>query len=157
MYKTLAELTGLGEVEEGVQGTSLATVFDNPENLPSDLKTKRAYSQIGRCGCQYYAKYHVKECDRGACAKIPLGEFDFMGYTMRTNDWRFTSWVAWDNTTMKVDWSKTAANELYDLRNDTGRNFDAPNYSLNVAGEPQYASMVAQFYEELKASVNTWY
>jgi len=48
MYPTLAELAGLGPVQDGVQGTSLAPLFEAPEAPPPALQAKRAYSQIGR-------------------------------------------------------------------------------------------------------------
>jgi len=43
---------------------------------------------------------------------------------MRTATWRFTAWVAMNKTTERVDWSSTAATELYDLTADTGRDCD---------------------------------
>jgi hypothetical protein len=43
------------------------------------------------------------------------------------------------------------------LRNDTGENFDAPNYSLNVASMPEHADLVKSLFNELKNAINNWY
>ncbi|EGD76787.1 iduronate sulfatase [Salpingoeca rosetta] len=157
LYRTLADLAGLGDhVEDGVQGTSLAGAFDDPDAPPHKLQTKLAYSQIGRCACALFPKYNVTQCDANACAHVPLPAFDFMGYTMRTGDYRFTAWVPFDNTTMRVDWNRTAAYELYDLTADTGRDFDFDGFSVNLANNASYATLVGNFSQQLQHAVNTW-
>lgn len=169
MYRTLADLAGLSSqaplVEDSVQGTSLAPVFDAPGS-PGPLAEKRAYSQIGRCDCGMYPDHapghtdkFVKECGGNACAMVPLGQFDYMGYSVRTNTARFTAWVPFDNTTMRVDWNRTELmrQEYFNLSADTGRDFDFPGYSLNLAQDPCCAAHAGQLLEELRATVDTWY
>ncbi len=75
---------------------------------------------------------------------------------MRTAEgWRFTAWVAMNGATRRVDWTKTVAHELYDLRADRGDDFDFDAYSVNVAAkQPQ---LVATMHDELKAAVESWY
>ena len=53
LYRTLAGLAELPatSLQPSVQGTSLASVFDAPTDLPPMLQQKAAYSQIGRCDC----------------------------------------------------------------------------------------------------------
>lgn len=160
MYKTLAELTGLGPVENGVQGTSLAPVFDSPINLSPKFANKIAYSQIGRCSCGFVKKYNVTECDANACCDVPLAQFNYMGYTMRTTDYRFTAWVPFDKTTLKVDWSRLTndgALELFNLTSDTGRSFDYPGYSHNLVNNPAYQELKKKYLEDLKDAVQSWY
>ena len=41
-------------------------------------------------------------------------------YTMRTDRYRYTEWVAWNGTTLSPIWSKLKAAELYDHLEDTG-------------------------------------
>jgi len=65
LYRTLAELAGLGGVEDGVQGTSLAPVFDDPGRLSAELLAKPAFSQIARCACQPYHCKHFEATGRG--------------------------------------------------------------------------------------------
>eukprot|EP00755_Sulcionema_specki_P014821 Sspe_Gene.57722::Locus_31672_Transcript_1_1_Confidence_1.000_Length_1561::g.57722::m.57722/K01136/IDS; iduronate 2-sulfatase len=150
LYRTLANLTGYQSlVEDSVQGSSLEPVFHDVNAMSS----KVAYSQIGRCACQLYNG--SLECGANACARVPVSQFDFMGYTMRTADWRYTAWVAFDNSTMRADWSHVAADELYDASKDNGRDFDADGYSDNVAD--QHPSLVDSFRQQLRSAVESWY
>ena len=173
MYKTLADLAELTHqepaIEASVQGTSLARVFDNPTRLPSDLGQKRAFSQIGRCDCGQYPDKHqaggiVHECGGNACANIPLMSFNYMGYTMRTENARFTAWVPFDNKTLRVDWSPAGSSDgrqiklgYYNLTGATGRDFDNPQLSKNLAGEPCCQTHAQQLLGELRDEVNKWY
>ncbi len=157
MYATLADLTGLGAVEEGVQGMSLAPVFDNPDQLPPSLAAKVAYSQIGRCACGLYPQYNATECGANACCRVPVSHFDYMGYSMRNDKFRFTAWVPFDNATMKANWTFPVAKELFNLTTDTGRDFDYDGYSLNLADDPSYASIVASMLASLQQAVTNWY
>lgn len=180
-YRTLADLAGLSAVEpavqDSVQGTSLAAVFESPTDLPPGLDAKRAYSQIGRCACGQYCPggkasgiqgpylpctgsnppVHAEECGANACCRIEVMDFDYMGYTMRTSTRRFTAWVPMDNATLRANWNRTIAMELYDLTNDTGRDFDFDGYSTNLAMSSEHAAEVATLLSDLHAAVNTWY
>ena len=149
---------GGADIQEDVQGTSLAPVFDSPEAPGSALLAKPAFSQIGSCACKTYTVngWTGKECDAGRCFKTPVDEFDYMGYSMRTADgWRFTAWVPMDNATSRVDWTKPVEHELYDLRTDPGSDFDFDGYSENVAS--QHPEMVEAMAKELQKAVGTWY
>ena len=159
LYRTLVDLAGLpvADVQGSVQGTSLAGAFDAPTALPAPLAEKVAYSQIGRCACGSQYKNHSHECGANACCKVPLAAFNYMGYTMRTAAERFTAWVPFDNATLRVDWNRSVALELYDLTDDDGRDFDFAGYSSNLALDPAYASRVDELLPQLKAAVESWY
>ncbi len=90
MYKTLADLAGfpMSSVQADVQGVSLAPVFDDVDE-PS-LRNRTAYSEIGRCACQWYQEHgkSVHECGAGVCIHTPIAQFDYIGYTARTDEWR---------------------------------------------------------------------
>eukprot|EP01047_Picozoa_sp_COSAG01_P038039 COSAG01_NODE_3062_length_6651_cov_63.810745_2_plen_226_part_00 len=168
LYRTLAGLAELPatSLQPSVQGTSLASVFDAPTDLPPMLQQKAAYSQIGRCDCGTYntRKGPTQECAGNACCTVPTtgGNYTFMGYTMRTTQWRFTIWLPFDDTAARVatPWPSLAAMhsqiELYDLRLDHGRDFDFDGYSYNVAGKPEHAATVEQLWQQLKTTVPTW-
>eukprot|EP01065_Artemidia_motanka_P032589 TRINITY_DN39569_c0_g1_i1.p1 TRINITY_DN39569_c0_g1~~TRINITY_DN39569_c0_g1_i1.p1 ORF type:complete len:505 (+),score=154.33 TRINITY_DN39569_c0_g1_i1:54-1568(+) len=157
LYRTLAELTGIDAtgIQTDVQGHSLAAVFDEP----SAMAEKVAYSQIGSCACKQYTRNNWTgyECDAGRCLHTPIKDFNYMGYSLRNADYRYTVWVAMDNQTARVDWDKTAAHELYLLADDKGLDFDFPAYSHNVAGLAEHNHTVERLYQELKAQVQTWY
>eukprot|EP00931_Biecheleriopsis_adriatica_P081843 TRINITY_DN55181_c0_g1_i1.p1 TRINITY_DN55181_c0_g1~~TRINITY_DN55181_c0_g1_i1.p1 ORF type:complete len:529 (-),score=66.45 TRINITY_DN55181_c0_g1_i1:11-1597(-) len=163
VYRTLADLTGLGEdIEESVQGTSLAALFDDPSKPSNFLNNKIAYSQIPRCGCNRWHKHNSTECGLGVCVHTPVHSpaFNFMGYSMRTAEWRYTAWVPWDHAKASAVWPSldmAGAVELYDLRGDDGRNFDFTGYSKNLAQLDEYKNLVAKFHEELRLAVNGWH
>ena len=103
LYRTLVELAGFEQsaVQTSVQGTSLAPVFDDPIGAPM-VKSKVAYSQHPRCGChsgKAWYKDHAgtlqAECSENACCGIQQSsaDYDFMGYSQRTSEYRFTAWV----------------------------------------------------------------
>ena len=142
MYRTLVAMSGLPttDIEPGVQGTSLAPVFIDPAGA---LPTKKAYSQIGSCACRVYSvasripwagspltNWTGKECGAGRCIQTPLNRFDFMGYSVRDHDWRFTAWVPMETNSnpARVNWTQEILYELYDLHNDSGTSFDFDGY-----------------------------
>ena len=56
-----------------------------------------------------------------------------MGYTLRTQEYRYTEWVFYDTVKYEPIWDKTRGFELYDHRNDPQENINRindPNYSL---------------------------
>ena len=86
-----------------------------------------------------------------------LAEFDYMGYSVRTNEWRFTAWAHLDNATLRVDWEQPVAVELYDVAEDDGRSFDFDGYSVNLAPLGKHNETVDRLLTELKAAVASWY
>ena len=57
------------------------------------------------CGaCFFEADIPNRFCARGmpagidkhSCNNAPKGSFDYMGYSVRTEDWRYTAWLDWD-------------------------------------------------------------
>ena len=65
--------------------------------------------------------------------------------------------MAFNKTTLRVDWDQVAATELYDLSADTGRDFDFDGYSTNLALRTNHSAEVARLLSDLKAEVLTWY
>ena len=101
IYPTLAELAGL-PAPANLHGRSLRPLLDNPRAKWD----KPAYTQVTRGG----------------------GRNQFMGYTVRTERWRYTEWDA----------GKKGI-ELYDHRND-------PRELRNLAHDPKHARIA----EEMK-------
>jgi uncharacterized sulfatase len=99
LYPTLADLCGL-QPRIYLAGGSLRPLLDDP----NAIWTRVACSQTRRSGA---------------------GTGAFMGYTLRTERWRYTEW----------DGGKQGA-ELYDHRND-------PREFTNLANDPKYAHNVA--------------
>ena len=107
VYPTLAELCGL-PVADDLEGVSLTPLLSKP-NKPWK---KAAFSQYPRPG-------------------------NIMGYSMRTDQYRYTEWI--DRTTKEVK-----DRELYDLKND-------PICKESIVFKPENKELVAQLHEEMQA------
>ena len=67
----------------------------------------------------------------------------FMGYSMRTNLYRYTEWIQFYPNNFTVNWSKVFAKELYDHYTDTEEH-------VNVAADPQYQDTVIKLSIKLR-------
>ena len=82
-----------------------------------------------------------------------------MGYSLRTPDWRYTEWAAFDG---KADGGRGRVNfsaplygvELYDHRGSVGdvNDFDA-HENENLANHPEHSALVANLSTMLRAIV----
>ncbi len=104
VYPTLAELCGL-PLPKHLEGTSLAPVLRDP----SQSVKSAAFSQYPR----------------------DVNGQKLMGYSMRTDRYRFTRWV------QKADHTKVEAVELYDEQTD-------PQENVNIANDPKNADLVTR-------------
>ena len=73
---------------------------------------------------------------KAAFSQFPRG--NIMGYSMKTDEFRFTLWVQRKNP------QKVVATELYDHRKD-------PQENVNIAGSPEYADEVQALTKQLRA------
>ena len=64
-----------------------------------------------------------------------LANIRFMGYTIRTDDYRYTEWLSYSPANFTANWSDVKARELYCYADD-------PNEDVNVAGDPRLQSLV---------------
>jgi iduronate 2-sulfatase len=82
-------------------------------------------------------------------------DIPWMGYSMRTDDFRYTEWAKWDGKTQRPDWTVLAGRELYDHRGDTGSTatcFDDYENS-NLARVPSHQADVQRLSAQLHALV----
>jgi iduronate 2-sulfatase len=54
------------------------------------------------------------------CLEVERTDFTFMGYTMRTDRYRYTEWVKWNGSALRPIWGVQEAAELYDHQGDDG-------------------------------------
>jgi arylsulfatase A-like enzyme len=111
MYPTLSELAGI-PLPANLEGTSFRPLLDNPDRA---WKTA-AFSQYPR----------------------PGKTANLMGYSMRTDRYRFTVWEDL-NADRKVD-----SIELYDHKLD-------PQENINISGLPANAALVAELMTQYRA------
>jgi arylsulfatase A-like enzyme len=148
LYPTLAELAGLPSPQLAIgaaESKSLAGVFLSPGLLPSAIAGgEAAFSQYPRC-----AKTGI---ENGSCNNVDKREFDYMGYSVRNSEWRFTAWLVWDGKKLEGQWAagpKFYAEELYSHHNDTGVDHDAFE-NENVADQAQHTAVKAQLWALLR-------
>ena len=80
----------------------------------------------------------------------------FMGYTMRTSNYRYTAWFSWNTTTLRPNLSEIGGEELYNLTTDVGTNFDLPAYQRSVAGDSSYNQILIESRNYLTEVVEGW-
>ena len=149
LYRTISELVGAPKPGDDIEGTSFAALFDNPDLTAEEAasvmnKTATAYSQYPRCIHNKTIQWENNGCS--GSKNVPV----YMGYSVRTPEWRYTSWMPWDRKTTKVDWSKKPyAIELYDHSGDPESENDHNQSDVeNVAA--QHEDIVKQLQAQLK-------
>ena len=86
------------------------------------------------------------------CEFVDRATIPYMGFSMRTAEWRYTEWVEWNGNTLRPNWAKNAGVELYDHRSGVNEtSFDASE-NLNVA--PKNPKVVSDLSKQLKALVH---
>ena len=115
LYPTLAEVCGLKPPAD-VDGVSMKPLLAQP-----DRKWKQAvFSQYPRDRTSHRHRSHG----------------DIMGYTVRTERYRYVEWREWET-------KKVISRELYDHSSD-------PHESRNIAGQPDHKQTVLSLAEMLK-------
>eukprot|EP01062_Namystynia_karyoxenos_P005426 TRINITY_DN118_c1_g1_i1.p1 TRINITY_DN118_c1_g1~~TRINITY_DN118_c1_g1_i1.p1 ORF type:complete len:499 (+),score=105.87 TRINITY_DN118_c1_g1_i1:74-1570(+) len=107
VFPTLATLAGLPQ-PQGVDGDDVSALYDTP----GEMLKRAAYHQYPAC------KTDSINQTRSECNNVARGSFDFMGYSVRTPDWRYTVWLRWNGTLLRADWDGERGEELYDHRGD---------------------------------------
>eukprot|EP00051_Salpingoeca_urceolata_P002611 m.51540 g.51540 ORF g.51540 m.51540 type:complete len:557 (-) comp12232_c0_seq1:27-1697(-) len=156
LYKTLADLSGLGveQVESGVDGVSLAPLVrglgpgEAPPRTVATSQFPRCYSALNAT-----APSVLPYADRTDCQDVPRTLFDYMGYSIRTKQWRLTEWRHWDRAKLQGRWDIPAAavelyNHTHDLVLSPGDVFGSER--RNVASESGAKHVLAQLSETLR-------
>lgn len=96
----------------------------------------------GRCAISQYprpSKYPQINSDEPRLEDIKI-----MGYSIRTNRYRYTEWIGFNSKTFKKNWHKTFGTELYDYVAD-------PNETENLHLKPKYNDIKKQLQRRLKS------
>jgi len=83
---------------------------------------------------------------------LPNGALEYMGYTLRYDQYRYTEWVKFDFDTATADWSPSgfAARELYNHSGAARVPLGTWDFeSVNVAEDPAHAGLVAQLHKKM--------
>ena len=145
LFPTVVELAGLpahspGGGEPPLDGTSFAKLLQRPETCPEGDQwacvKPAAFSQFARHRC--VGDVHTNKC-RDRKTGVDGEKATFMGYSVRTELWRYTLWVSFDaasdafasdsnNIEGEADWSDEHGEELYDHRDDYARHVCGDDY-----------------------------
>ena len=84
-----------------------------------------------------------------SCTMVPRNRLQYMGYSCRTNEWRYTEWRYWIGEKLQADWSRAPKGiELYAHAYTLGKPVDFDAFeNVNLAGkvglEKEQAQMAA--------------
>ena len=168
-------------VQTELQGISLVPALRQPlasgtGNASRGFK-QYAFSQFPRCNCTYerdvvvgqtggmdgtcageYVNVFTAEsgstgaANHHVCLFTPSEEFDWMGYSVRSDTWRYTVYVGW-NGTRPVSWevNPTGAEELYAHGEGDEADFDGETSEpVNLLGVEQVEAKWRQIADGLK-------
>ena len=161
LYPTLAALAGLpppaSQGESSLQGTDLSPLFAAPPANGTGPLKLYAFSQFGKGNTMHAGKLEPWN----TCTKCDVHQgFDYFGYSLRDDRWRYTEWVAWNHSAARPLWGQYGAGggvELYDHEGDYGADMDAASETVNLAADGgcdsaaggQYGQLCARFSQAL--------
>nr|XP_045621572.1 iduronate 2-sulfatase-like isoform X2 [Procambarus clarkii] len=161
LFPTLVDMTGLpvlspcpeksGNVEVCTEGSSLAPIVNMLTNCKSSnvlMKSQCTSTniQVKKAAFSQYPRPGPEPTLHPDSDQPPMHDTTIMGYSMRTNRYRYTAWLKFNNVTFKPDWSNIIAEELYDHKVD-----DEENH--NVCRKRVYQSKKEQLQRKLR---NGW-
>lgn len=159
IYPTLANLAGipLDSMEAGLDGVSLIPFFEDPQRsrIPTNQGTLNktvAFSQYPHV--DNGALTPGTECpffNNGTCHSTPItsitNKLQWMGFSMRDNEWRYTCWVPYNGTRALWDEETPVYQELYNHSYPQGTtSMDAIDEVENHAYDARQSDRVKIFY-----------
>jgi len=130
MYPSLCDFAGL-PLPDHLEGTSFAPIMEDPDRPWKSA----AFSQYLRRPFENYRIIPLAIPNLEGYGEYPQG--GSMGYTMRTDRYRFTVWHSWKNK------DEILAIELYDYMED-------PQENVNIAGRMENKGLVATLMKQYK-------
>ena len=152
LYATISELAGLDvpptcpdnpfHVEFCTEGTSLVPVIKNLTRTSSHDATDTGKTLTWKPAV--FSQYPRPSVVPGHTSVNPvLDDINIMGYTMRTDQHRYTEWIAYNHTTFTADWGKVYARELYIYSSD-------PLEDVNVAEVAAFQNLSQALSKQLR-------
>jgi len=151
LLPTIAELAGVPlPSNETFDGVSFVSAIDKSTSSTASKK-QAAFSQYPR-----YVKPGEPQWGDNGIIHSDRSKFTHMGMTIRTHEWRYTEWVAWNKSALKPIWTNVTARELYDWRPitrayptdfDEGENENVVSCAENVAIVEKLSKMLRQQFD----------
>lgn len=143
LYRSLAALTGVGTaIAADVDGTDFSYAVTDPNAAPQPSGvTNAAYSQYSRCpgGRNWPTVSNPAGRDWyfNNCEGVPVQNISYMGYTVRTDGWRYTEWFHFNGAICEPTFAASHGVELYDHTHASTFPLDMDfAENINVASEP---------------------
>ena len=158
LFPTLIDLTNVSIPDrDELEGRSLAPLFEDaasPQFFGDDIA---AFSQFPRCNgtVKIFPKANSGTVTPWAlpsnnpCTETQSENFMSMGYSIRTDLYRYTVWVKWVGAINKPDWDATLYEELYCHQGDDGRNTDSFEYE-NLASDASLRGVKTALLQRVK-------
>lgn len=143
LYLTLVELAEVPSPQlqgQKLNGTSLAPLFDDPRTSVKDA----AFSQFAKTGTNLEGDFDPFNVN----PKYSRNQTSVMGYSVRTDSWRYTAWFGFDDDRL-VPNSTILGRELYGHRGDTGLWLDFPGETRNLADDQGYSTIAKALHERI--------
>lgn len=67
-----------------------------------------------------------------------------MGYSCRSDQFRYTEWFEWNNATLAPRWNHSVGTELYNHTGDYGADMDVATPTRNLATDPGLGPVVLE-------------
>jgi iduronate 2-sulfatase len=144
LYPTIASLAGLPTPSD-LDGVDLSPlVAGESGRWPAKAA---AFSEYPRCPKNISTPWD----DTSSCVHTKRTEFTSMGYSVRTDTFRYTVWLHWNGAKLQGDFTRPPIGaELYDHSGDTEEDFDAFE-NVNVASDPAQKANVGKLYAMAQA------
>jgi arylsulfatase A-like enzyme len=127
VYPTLCELSG-GKVPDYLDGKSLVPVMKNNKTSVKE----------------YAMSQYPRKMDKADINKVEDGKGKLMGYSMRTEQYRYTVWLKNFTSDQAYSADKVYTKELYDYVKD-------PLEKVNVSDDKKYAAIAADLDKKMLA------
>merc|ERR1712151_82684 len=116
-----------------VDGVSLRSILEDSTRTVKDVALT-VHPRCKHAGMPVYGSRGVPGGADNTCLDVERTDFTWMGYTMRTDRYRYTEWVRWNGTALRPIWSDLRARELYDHEKDLGHWTDPDGFeNVNLA------------------------
>lgn len=159
LFPTVAAAAGLAAPAFPLPGVNLLPAL--AANVSAKAAAQSIISRCSNCSLAYRSAGDEFGCDVDAAADagrwfVPCCttlNFDYIGMSIRTLDWRFSLYCRFNSSALAPVWTACTNRELF--RQSSSVAFDPDNNYENLAGDPAHAKQAASL-EALLRSLFVW-
>eukprot|EP01060_Flectonema_neradi_P016062 TRINITY_DN2266_c1_g1_i1.p1 TRINITY_DN2266_c1_g1~~TRINITY_DN2266_c1_g1_i1.p1 ORF type:complete len:532 (+),score=87.49 TRINITY_DN2266_c1_g1_i1:48-1643(+) len=147
LYQTMVDLSGLPPSTENLQGDSLGPIIRDGIVSGTGIKNY-TFSQFAK-NFTYSDELHKQEA-WNECGSCTHHDIDLMGFSVRSDNWRYTEWVVWNKSSLLPIWDQIHAKELYNHTSDFAASMDFSTPTVNLVNESTLQKVVSDLSVVLK-------